>query len=70
MMGHQPKSRLGVRVSEQTKAMIDEMCKGLGVQQSELIERLVINYRRGRFTKDKMHYRARLARALEMLSER
>jgi hypothetical protein len=69
-MGQNSKSRLGVRVSEQTKTIIDEMCKGLGVQQSELIERLVINYRRGRFTKDKMNYRARLARALELMSDR
>lgn len=69
MKGHQPKSRLGVRVSGQTKTILDEMCKGLGVNQSELIERLVINYRRGRFTKDKMNHRARLARALEMISD-
>jgi len=70
MIGHQPKSRLGIRVSGQAKATLDEMCKGLGVNQSELIERLVMNYRRGRFTKDKLDYRARLARALEMLKDR
>lgn len=69
MLGHQSKSRLGVRISGQTKETIDEMCKGLGVQQSELIERLIINYRRGRFTKDKMNYRARLARALELIAD-
>lgn len=70
MKGVNSKSRLGVRVSEQARVMVDEMCKGLGVNQSDLIERLIINYRRGRFYKDKNNYRVRLARALEIITDK
>ncbi len=62
------KSRIGVRVSEQTKLMLNEMCKGLGVDQSALIERLIINYRRGRFSRDRNNHRVRLAKILDAMS--
>lgn len=62
------KSRIGVRVSGQTKEFVDEMSKTLGLNQSELIERLILNYRRGRFSKDRQRYRVRLAKAFEALS--
>lgn len=65
-----PKSRVGVRVSEQTKLILDEMCKGLAVDQSALIERLILNYRRGRFTRDKNNRRVRLAKILEMMTDK
>jgi hypothetical protein len=62
--------RLGLRIDETTKVAIDEICRALSIKQSELIESLIRNYKRNKFHKDKHLYRVRLARALEMISER
>lgn len=65
-----PTVRVGLRVQEQTKSELEEMARGLGVKPSQLVERLIYNYRRGRYTRDRNNYRVRLARVLGMLPER
>jgi hypothetical protein len=66
----QPTARLGLRIHEQTKQELEEMAIGLGVKPSHLVERLILNYRRGRYTRDRNSYLLRVKRVLGMIPER
>jgi hypothetical protein len=63
------KARLGIRINAETKATLDEVCKGLNTNQSSLIERLIKNYRQRSYERDRKNYRLRLTRALESVKE-
>jgi hypothetical protein len=63
------RSRLGLRISDQTKMALDEMCRGLHVNQSYLIEKLIKNYRQRTYIRDKKNHLARLTRALNEIKE-
>lgn len=65
-----PTVRVGLRLQEQTKNELEEMARGLGLKPSQLVERLIYNYRRGRYTRDRNTYLVRLKRVLGILPDR
>ena len=63
------RERIGLRISPESKRELRQMAQSLGTTPSDLVDRLIRNYRRGRYTKDRNCYRVRLARALQLISE-